>query len=738
MTTIPTTARPAPQAAARPPVSGSATGVPIAIDPIKLLKKYKWLLGIAAAVGAVLGTISHFVLLKAYPVWSPYAVFECLAIEDSISKLGAQQGFRDELEKFMATQVQILTSDQIVDATVQNPNLAKEAPKWSAQFVNSKGVLDTTQAAKSLRKNLSASIMGESSLIRLSFWWHDPADAVSIVQLVSDTYMALRSKSATGTMSDRRDAIVKQIGETNNNIKELQERRERYFRDVNLETLDDQQNSVQRNISRLNEKLVDQRLDKEALITERNRMQRELENPAGITYPDEIRKKVDEDPTILSIKNQLNSLEAEMTAMGKRLGPNHPAYLKLQTLLEGTQQSLATQREKLLRQFFDAKLDSITSALAGVQANEADLIKKIEDARTRAVELAQTTASVKDLLSEITRLNDSRNKFTDDLKSLDILFPSSAKLARMDILQRAQRPKGITFPKIYIMVPLGMLFILGLTVGTILLIEVVDQRVKGPADVASIPRVRALGLIPHAAEDPSAPPKVETVFRDQPTGVMAEHFRQLRGQVLKRMQQGGLKSLLVMSGMPGSGATSVACNLAQAIATADHKVLLVDANFRRPGVHRVLGLKDRPGLADVLTGKAKFDEAVQSTDNPCLSVITAGEGDRRTLEQIAAAPSGELLRMAADKFEYIILDIAPASIAGDALAVANRCDATLLVVRAFGEKRGMVGRLCNELNEARAQFLGVVVNAARASAGGYLKGNIQASHEYHTSQSPEA
>ena len=75
---------------------------------------------------------------------------------------------------------------------------------------------------------------------------------------------------------------------------------------------------------------------------------------------------------------------------------------------------------------------------------------------------------------------------------------------------------------------------------------------------------------------------------------------------------------------------------------------------------------------------------------------------------------------------------------GDALAVANRCDATLLVVRAFGEKRGMVGRLCNELNEARAQFLGVVVNAARASAGGYLKGNIQASHEYHTSQSPEA
>ena len=138
MTTIPTSARPAPQATARPPTAGPATGAPVVIDPVKLFKKYKWLLGIAAAVGMVLGTVAHFALAWGYPIWSPYAIFKCSAIEDSIYKMGAQQGFRDELEKFMATEVQIITSESLMNQVVNDPSLGREAPKWSAQFMRNR------------------------------------------------------------------------------------------------------------------------------------------------------------------------------------------------------------------------------------------------------------------------------------------------------------------------------------------------------------------------------------------------------------------------------------------------------------------------------------------------------------------------------------------------------------------------------------------------------------------------
>src|SRR5690606_34408184 len=120
------------------------------------------------------------------------------------------------------------------------------------------------------------------------------------------------------------------------------------------------------------------------------------------------------------------------------------------------------------------------------------------------------------------------------------------------------------------------------------------------ADINLIPRLRLLGIVPDAGEDPSRPREVATAFRDTPTGVVTESFRQLRAPLIRTMDGHDHKSLLVMGPMPGSGATAVACNLAMACAAAQERVLLVDANFRRPSMHKIFGTPDAPGLADVL------------------------------------------------------------------------------------------------------------------------------------------
>jgi capsular exopolysaccharide synthesis family protein len=280
------------------------------------------------------------------------------------------------------------------------------------------------------------------------------------------------------------------------------------------------------------------------------------------------------------------------------------------------------------------------------------------------------------------------------------------------------------------MLPLGAFLFLGLTAGVVLLLEVIDQRVKSPADIAMIPRTRVLGIVPHATEDPSLPAKVETVFRDQPSGVLAESFRQLRGAILKRMQAGGHKSLVCMSGMPGSGATTAVVNLAYALAAAEQKVLLIDGNFRRPAIHRILGLNESLGLADIVGGATTLRDAAQGAGVDNLHVLTAGTQEMRQYERLTSSAMGALLKEASALYDLILVDVAPAMVAGDAMGLANKCDASMLVVRALGEKRGMVARLRNELSESRAEFLGVVVNAVRASAGGYLKGNILATHTY--------
>lgn len=725
MTTLPT-ARPAVPTVARPAAAATGAGPMPALDPIKLGKKYKWLLLASAIAGVVLGGISHVVLNWAYPIWTPTHTFLCEPILGQIENVAPTANFEKELEKFMASQVQIMMSDRIIDKSVTDPQLMIDAPKWAAQF-SKNGVLDASRAARQLKKKLGASIVGDSYLIVLSVSGQDPDETTAIVRLVARTYMADRKNAADIEHSDRRNLIMKAIGEASTSISQLQTRRSRLLLDQTIETLDQTSSASARKMNQTNEKLVELRMEREMMQSRQKQMKKELEQASGITYSEEIRKKVEEDPSMLRIKDDLNGMEAEMIAARQRLGPNHPQIRKIQTLIDGRRQNMNTERERLLKQYFDGLLDSLTTQIKGLDATEADLLKEYEVARTRAQEITQTLAQVKDIDNEIDRLNLSRGKLGDDLKQIDIL--TTAK-SRISTLQDAQKPRTVSFPKLFIMVPLGMLVVVGLVCGVVLLIEVVDQRVKSPSDIALVPKTRVVGMIPHASEDPSAPPRMETVFRDQPNGVISEHFRQLRSSLLKRMHQAGYKSLVVMSGQPGSGATTVVCNLAQAMASAEQRVLVIDANQRRPSVHRVFGLSEGPGLADVLSGATTLANAVQKTEDPRLSVLAAGAPDRRRPEGLMTQALTSLLAEAGDDYDLILLDVSPASITGDGLAVANRCDASILVVRAFGEKRGMVARLRNDLSEVKAEFLGVLVNAVRSSAGGYLKGNILATHQY--------
>ena len=133
---------------------------------------------------------------------------------------------------------------------------------------------------------------------------------------------------------------------------------------------------------------------------------------------------------------------------------------------------------------------------------------------------------------------------------------------------------------------------------------------------------------------------------------------------------------------------------------------------------------------DILAGVSSIDEAVCTTDNENLDVLTVGSAEHRMFERIVTDPMGELLTRLEARYDMVIIDTAPAIVAGDAVALANRCGATVLVARAMNEKRGTVARLKSDLSDTRAEFLGVMINAVRSSAGGYFRKNIRASHEY--------
>ncbi|MBL4698168.1 MAG: hypothetical protein JKX70_04975, partial [Phycisphaerales bacterium] len=131
-------------------------------------------------------------------------------------------------------------------------------------------------------------------------------------------------------------------------------------------------------------------------------------------------------------------------------------------------------------------------------------------------------------------------------------------------------------------------------------------------------------------------------------------------------------------------------------------------------------------------------ECIQKTTSKGPDVLAAGSRTKRVIERLGTQEMGKVLAEASALYDIVILDVAPAIVAGDANTLASQVDATMLVVRAMSEKRGQVARLKNELGDCRAELLGILVNGVRSSAGGYMRKNIRTSHQYHTSDSEHA
>lgn len=737
MTSIPVqsgsaSATPRPAGAAAPPAAGPALGA--TIDPIRLLNKYKYLLLAVAAAGAMTGYVANAVLRKVYPLWTPAAVFNCLPPTREVSDLvGAQS--QEEMSRFMQTQVRILTSTQVLNRVAEDPALRVNAPNWSRKYEKvdpSTGApaFDTAEALKQLKKDVRARVIPGTNLIEVSMSWHDKHDATAIVGMVRQKYMAILTDQGRAGLDDKIAAIRQTIRALEDEAAGLNGRKESLIAQNQVDTIDNRVETSRQELNDVTGDLIEVQRTLDSGRTRLAQMEAEINNPGGIVYGDDLREEVDRQPQISDLRSLIQRIETEQQSLLQSgIARTHRQYVLLQSQLDAARQSLEQKRDEQLRKAFAGELERTRKIVAQFEAQERTLMERRNAAQKRLQDLTRIQSQLNDLDSRIRGVIDNRTRKADELSTLTAQA-ATASVNRVLLQEQERPPTELSFPQLKLMLPAGIALFVFLTAGVILLIEIVDQRVKGPSDIAIIPRARLLGWVPDAAEDPAGQGAAETAFRDRPRGIVAESFRQLRASVTKRIAASDHRTILVLSGMPASGATSVAANLALSFAAADRKVLLIDANFRRPSLHRVFAVPEAPGLADILGGQRDLAQCAQATSVANLDLLTAGAKDQRVYERLSSAAMGEVLAKVRAMYDLVLIDVAPAIVGGDAMALAQRCDASILVVRARADKRGMVARIRNELGETRSELLGIVVNAVRSASGGYMKRNIRTAHEY--------
>ncbi len=322
------------------------------------------------------------------------------------------------------------------------------------------------------------------------------------------------------------------------------------------------------------------------------------------------------------------------------------------------------------------------------------------------------------------RARDLANALSDEfvvmVRELETPGPGVRPDARVVVEQRATVPEIPFTPKKALNIALGLAA--GLTVGAVLALlrEILDNTVKDRETLEQITGVATVGSVP-----------LDKVRREEPAisfdgdnSSIAEAFRKIRTNLQFLAVDNPPRVIVVTSSAPSEGKTTTAINIALALAEAEHNVVLVDGDMRRPSLAKYLDLVNSVGFSTVLSGAASLDDVLQSTKFPRLTVLAAGPTPPNPSELLGSKAAGKVLNDLRSRFDFVIIDSSPLLAVTDGAILAARADGTLLISR-FGEtKRDQLAHAAGVLHDVGAALLGAIVTMTP------LRGNRAYSYSY--------
>jgi capsular exopolysaccharide synthesis family protein len=305
----------------------------------------------------------------------------------------------------------------------------------------------------------------------------------------------------------------------------------------------------------------------------------------------------------------------------------------------------------------------------------------------------------------------------------------SNNIREVDIARTPAAPAEPDIPR-----NLGFAFVLGLTsgIGLAFVLEGIDNTVRTPEQAQAISGLPSLGMIPmgsksnaEASSKPgllvaSSKEVVELITQSRPQSQMAESYRALRTSLLLTSLGAPPKIILITSALPREGKTTTSVNTAIVLAQKGTRVLLVDADLRRPSIHRTLGMGPRVGLSNVLTGGATLQQAtVRSSLLPNLYILPAGTPPPNPAELMASAQMFEMLMELREQYDHVVIDTPPTLSVTDAVVLSTRADAVVLVIRSSQTTKPALRRAREILAQVNARVSGVLLNAVNLDSPDY-------------------
>ena len=440
-------------------------------------------------------------------------------------------------------------------------------------------------------------------------------------------------------------------------------------------------------------------------------------------------------------QEQLYPLEIELRVLMERWGQGHPSVASMQKKVEMTRRQVEEMRETERRldgekerikreaaenggaplsieQRLTSRMNALAEQIAALQEQEKSVAAFALENQQKSRDISMQLAEYKNLDDQQEIIKQMMITYTEKIIDLD-LMPKVGQRT----LKRLNMPSIGAFygPKIPIYLlgggAVGFILLSGLAV----LMDLADRSYRNPSEISTDLNVGVLGHIPvmdiskAKKSKEGVDPSICTIHHSK--GRVSEAYRTVRTGLYFSNRGKTLKVIQVTSPVPGDGKSTLSCNLAVTMAQSGRRVLLIDADLRRPRVAKIFGIDSDVGVAAVVAGKVELEDAIQAGPVPSLSILPGGKRPSNPAEILSSERFTNLVEMLRDKYDLIIIDTPPLLAVSDPGAVAGVVDGVVMTMRLRRNVKPLALRAKAILESVHANLLGVVINGVSSEAG---------------------
>jgi len=706
----------------------------------RILKKRQWTVLATLGIIFVLTVIATLKTTPLYQATSKVAIFP--ENPNALGFKNLENSSPDfDYEATLETQAAILRSDALAMKVIEAMNLDQN-PKFTTATRQRTGDSlqvssmqpDPATAAALLGKfrgGLSVQLISNSRLVQISYTDPDPRLATEIVNELVKTFTEENFKTKYEAVTQTSDWLSTELKDLQMKVQTSEEKLVRYQKDHSILGVDEKQNIVTSKLDELNRELTAAQTD---------RIQKESNYKLAVDGDPAAFSKTSREGSS-SMLDKLREKEAELNTQRAQVttqfSTGYPKVAELSNQLKQVRAEIAAEEARMQQGIRD-------EYLAALQ-RENLLITAFNQQKQEANQLNESAIEYSVLKRDAEA---NRQLYQDLLERLKEAGVSAGlRSSNIRVVDVARTPTNPIKPNVPRNIELGFLLGLACGIGLAFVLDSLDTSIRTMEEISGISTLPALGTIPlqissngslrkrlkPASIEPEKSESPALITYSRPKSEAAEAYRSLRTSILLSSFGAPPKVILVTSALPQEGKTTISANSALVLAQRGSRVLLIDADLRRPGIDKLFGFRSHGGLSTLISGGDKFEDVVVPfTDVPNLWILPAGPIPPQPAELLGSAVMKDLLARWRTEFDHVIIDTPPCLSVTDAVLLSPEADRIILVARAGKTTKIALRRSCDLLLQVNARVMGIVLNALnmRSAEGYYYYGGRYSGHYY--------